>query len=645
LKSKIINYLPYLVAIFIATNALFASFGKWLFAPEDVKTFIAMIGVFPLLLVWSLFYGGKNNFTIVKSNLYLPIALFLIWCFYSLTYAVDTASASYITYQYATMIAVFFLTANTFKNIAQIKFFLNFLLLVVVLVIILAALQFYLPLNLTVQNFVYQAVTPAGTFGNKNMLGHFLVIMLPIAFSLALLSNKTIKVIIYTLIAVLIATMLIHINTRATWISSFVVLTMLVFFVFINKNNFGKQFFKQKILIFVFGFALWFVFINTDANGFKWRFDSVSERIESTIKHQNPRIPMWANTLVMIADNPALGVGVGGWRNAYPKYYDSVLKDSTFNESVRAERVHNEYLEMISGVGLIGFAIFLWAAFLIVKTILKVLKSKNTIKSEFYLILGIGLSIVGYSINAFFSFPVRVFFPAFLIMAFVGIIVAVYNKSQQIQFWQFSRQFGYLLSVPIIMLGVIFAWQSYNTLLSVNYHYEAQAYEHGKSNEYRSMVFKKLLKSIYYNPENSIALSRLGGRTIRLGHFEKGIDLVEKSLKTRPYHDASLLRLAMAYDVSGKKDMAIKTLHRILAFDKRSVKAHGQLARLYSKTGDRKNALKHKDLMDKWMLYFKDRKGFGPYDKLQNYVDKELAKKELAKSNLSGVPTSNQNPE
>jgi O-antigen ligase len=632
-KRFLVNYLPYLVAIFIATNALFASFGKWLFAPEDVKTFIAMLGVFPLLLVWSLFYGGKNNFTIIKSNLYLPIALFLIWCFYSLTYAVDTASASYITYQYATMIAVFFLTANTFKNIAQIKFFLNFLLLVVVLVIILAALQFYLPLNLTVQNFVYQAVVPAGTFGNKNMLGHFLVIMLPIAFSLALLSNKTIKVIIYTLIAVLIATMLVHINTRATWISSFVVLTMLMFFVFINKNNFGKQFFKKKILVFMLGFILWFVLINTDANGFKWRFDSISDRIETTIKTQNARIPIWANTLVMIADNPVLGIGVGGWRNAYPKYYDSILKDVAFNESVRSERAHNEYLEMISGVGLIGFAIFLWTAFLIVKIILKILKSKNTTKSEFYLILGIGLSIVGYSINAFFSFPVRVFFPAFLIMAFVGLLIskpcfgeARLRRSKASNNIKFSRQFGYLLSIPIFMLGVIFAWQSYNTLLSVNYHYEAQAYEHGKSNEYRSMVFKKLLKSIYYNPENSIALSRLGGRTIRLGHFEKGIDLVEKSLKTRPYHDASLLRLAMAYDVSDKKDMAIKTLHRILAFDKRSVKAHGQLARLYSKTGDRKNALKHKDLMDKWMLYFKDRNGFGPYDKLREYVDKELKK-------------------
>jgi O-antigen ligase len=618
LKSKIINYLPYLVAIFVATNALFASFGKWLFAPEDVKTFVAMIGVFPFLVLWAVFYGEKNHFTIVKTKLYLPISLFLIWCFISLTYSTDSQSASYITYQYATMIAAFFLVANTFTTSNHIKYFLNFVLLIAFLISILAALQFYYPNNFNIQNFIYQAVKPAGTFGNKNMLGHFLVISFALSLTFAI-SSKTIKTtIIYTLLVVIFATMMIHINTRATWIASFVILFFMVVYLFKFKE-FNTQFNTNKIIIFTLGIILWFGLINTNHNGFKWRFDGISDRISQTANTQNPRIPMWVNTLEMIKDNPLIGSGIGGWENQYIKYYDRVLKDSTFNENIRAERVHNEYLAMLAGVGIIGFLLFLWGVFYVFKIALNNLKNNN--KEDKYLTLAITLAIIGFGVNAFFSFPIRVFFPGFLIMSLLGLLVVLQNKVKTTNnYFYFSKQFGYLLSVPIIMLGVIFSWKSYNILLSTNYYYESQALIYGNSS--KPIIIDRLLKSVYHNPENADALSLLGERAIRSGKFEKGVDLVQKALTIKPYNDFSLLRLAMAYDVKGDKDNSIKTLHRILEFDKRNVKAHGQLARLYFEKGNFEKGQKHKKLMLKWNEYFKGRNGFGPYDKLIDYVEK-----------------------
>jgi len=69
----------------------------------------------------------------------------------------------------------------------------------------------------------------------------------------------------------------------------------------------------------------------------------------------NPRIPVWINTLEMIKDHPFLGVGVSQWQVNYPLYFDRRSKDVLFNEKTQLKRVHNDYLEQYSNLGLIGF--------------------------------------------------------------------------------------------------------------------------------------------------------------------------------------------------------------------------------------------------------------------------------------------------
>ena len=88
-----------------------------------------------------------------------------------------------------------------------------------------------------------------------------------------------------------------------------------------------------------------------------------------SIEGGNSRIPLWINTIEMIKDHPLIGVGVDQWSEHYPLYYDKTIKDVAFNEKTRLQRVHNEYIETLASVGLIGYAFLLWMLFYIVRYI------------------------------------------------------------------------------------------------------------------------------------------------------------------------------------------------------------------------------------------------------------------------------------
>ncbi|HDS16243.1 MAG TPA: O-antigen ligase family protein [Proteobacteria bacterium] len=68
----------------------------------------------------------------------------------------------------------------------------------------------------------------------------------------------------------------------------------------------------------------------------------------------------WGNTLMMIKENPVLGVGPGNWRFTYPLYYQSFAKDPLFNYKMQVRRAHNDYLQLAAECGIPALLVFLW---------------------------------------------------------------------------------------------------------------------------------------------------------------------------------------------------------------------------------------------------------------------------------------------
>src|SRR6185369_10218160 len=64
------------------------------------------------------------------------------------------------------------------------------------------------------------------------------------------------------------------------------------------------------------------------------------------------RIQLFAGTLKLIADRPVFGSGLGSWEWVYRKYKHPSIQD-------HPEHTHNEFLNLASDYGLIGFLLLL----------------------------------------------------------------------------------------------------------------------------------------------------------------------------------------------------------------------------------------------------------------------------------------------
>ena len=66
----------------------------------------------------------------------------------------------------------------------------------------------------------------------------------------------------------------------------------------------------------------------------------------------------------MFAAHPILGVGLGGYWTGITAYHDA-------SGRMTPQEAHNDYLELLSSGGLIGFAIGVWFVVVMVRTIRK----------------------------------------------------------------------------------------------------------------------------------------------------------------------------------------------------------------------------------------------------------------------------------
>lgn len=630
------NKITYLIFGLIAFTALVAPFSHvarldsveyfaLIVAPEQLKTFYFAVVMFPMLIIFTLKQGFSSAFTIVKTNFYLPILAFLVYCVITFYWAPHLESATNLTTQYLFMALSFFLIINLIKNKIEIINFFNIIIFIAVIASILGLLQYYFYDNIDVSEFIRQAVPPASTFGNKNMLVHFLVLSFPISIGLAVFSTSNKKTFIYTLASVIIALIMMHTKTRAGWVAGIMQIILFIFFLIIDnkrhKTNpfqslaLSKQGFIEarlqtlqirvtKIAILIGGVLLWLILINYTQNGWEWNFGNIAQRVNDTIGQSNGRIPAWVNTLEMIKDNFWFGVGSGSWQHEYALYYDMVIPDVVYNENVRLERLHNDYLEVFANVGLVGFSFLIVLLIMIIKTTYKLLKSSNyQVRQIDVMII---LALVGFSVSAMFSFPLRVLFPGVLVMIYIAFIVHLSSSKNQ-QYYQFSFSFGKLLVVPLLMLTFMFSWMGFNRVIST--HYDKLSEQLSEIGAHRKAFFSALT-ALSYDPYNYQTLFLLARTSLRIGKIDKAIELLERVHKLNPRFDQPLLVLALAYLRGGQNQKAIKALHKLLKLDPRKVKAHAMMTQIYIKEKDVENVKKYHELMLKWAEYFKDRDGF-----------------------------------
>jgi O-antigen ligase len=490
---------------------------------------------------------------------------------------------------------------------------LNVLVAALLFISTIGLLQYYFTDNGFIQNLFFQRSPPAATFVNKNMASHFMVMALPISLVLFLFANKRLYTVLYSIVFFLGAWYLLYIQARQAYLAVIVEFLALVLFLGLDfwKNKprsvlHSLYLRKNKSFLAIMVLVSLSIAGNFTNKGWNANDEKIKRLSAISVEGGNSRIPLWINTIEMIKDYPLIGVGVDQWSEHYPLYYDKVAKDVAFNESTQLQRVHNEYIETLASVGLIGYVFLLWALFYIVSYIVRTLSDVNN-KSRL-ITLSSALGMLGFAVVAFFSFPIQSYLPAFMLMFFVA-IVAQSHDSPTDSILKIKDKY-YLSSLVVAAL----------LLYSSNFIYKLLAAEHlyGKSvdsyniEDYDSGLDysskARLLNSDVwkYHDMNAVFL-------MRKDRFREAVILLKRANSISPNNIFSLFNLQESYARLGDIKQQMIVLEKILEIDPLNVKASSILVRAFYIQKKYKEATIEYKRTKKNFEYFKGRNGFGPY--------------------------------
>ena len=131
------------------------------------------------------------------------------------------------------------------------------------------------------------------------------------------------------------------------------------------------------------------------------------------------RNEIWRATLKMFAAHPIAGVGLGGYWIAITAFHDA-------SGSLTPQEAHNEYLELLSSGGVIGLAIGVWFAVMVIRRIRLVLHhDRSHIRAVRF---GAILAIAGVVVHSLVDFGLHMMSNALIFMGLIVIATVSINK-------------------------------------------------------------------------------------------------------------------------------------------------------------------------------------------------------------------------
>lgn len=610
-----------LLSATVGLIALLAFFSPSDYSPITLKSSIGISLILVLFLAW--FYRNilaKNSFFIKSNLLYIPIAVFLIWAAVSSFWSVNIFYTVTTLAQLVSYAMLYFLVYNLLKYKYQVNFILIAFIVVGTIVSIIGLIQFYFVENSFIQSFFTQGAWPASTFGNKNFAMHIIVMVVPIVIIYLLTANLVRSVWILALILLINLAYWGLSFTRAAWISVAVQLFFLLFFILFNKNK--PMFMKLKLIkhkifsSFVVLISMMVILTSNPNANMQPHNGSVKERIQSiSTESANPRIPAWINTIEMISDQPLIGVGVGQWPVIYPMYHDRRAFDVILNETTTLKHLHNEYLELFANYGLIGYIFIIWVFISSALMLLRVLKSnRNTANA-----LIIFLSLLGFLIESFFSFPIKAYYPMLFVIIMLALLSHIYDlsylngKTYKYRYDKNTVVKKYIVNIFfafLMIFSVVIFYFSYSWALSEKYREYAYVFERNhdyglaKSAAMRSKNYLSFLPDI----QNIVGTSELN-----LGNYKKAIESLMKSINYQPYQSNALFNLSLAYRSLNNFQKELEVLETLTKINPNHFRAHAAMARIYYVLNDLDMANMAYNKMKLYFFKQKDRAGFLPH--------------------------------
>ena len=133
---------------------------------------------------------------------------------------------------------------------------------------------------------------------------------------------------------------------------------------------------------------------------------------EASMRAGVSRNEIWRATLKMFASHPVTGVGLGGYWIGITAYHDA-------SGLMTPQEAHNDYLELLSSGGLVGLAIGIWFAFMVIRAARANLAMHTGYTRA--LRLGAILGIIGVAAHSLVDFGLHIMVNAIVFLSLVMI--------------------------------------------------------------------------------------------------------------------------------------------------------------------------------------------------------------------------------
>ena len=378
----------FVCAVFaICIVALIESLVSGSFKIEGGSVLLPMLALAALAFVQTLSLGSYE------------VAGFSVWN----TISADSYQTRFFTLQMLALTAclgLFYRYANDERRIRVLVY--------TILAVAIASALFGILRHTTQQQigFVLPLLKPAqgyGQFINKNHFAYLMEMAFGLGLGLALAGGvKKDRLPIYFALLLPIWTALVLSNSRGGILAMLVQIIVAALFL-MSRQSVALR--AALVIVLVVGILFGTLWVGGDR--LASNFEAATNEL-STTRAGASRNEIWRATLKMFAAHPILGVGLSGYWLGITAYHDA-------SGLMTPQEAHNDYLELLSSGGVIGFAIGVWFAVAVVRAARRNLLAGNmpTIR------LGAILGIVGVAAHSLVDFGLHILVNAIVFLALI----------------------------------------------------------------------------------------------------------------------------------------------------------------------------------------------------------------------------------
>jgi O-antigen ligase len=298
--------------------------------------------------------------------------------------------------KFIAFLIVFFVPLNVFAKKRQFKrAFFTIIFLGLTLAFYGVAKKYFILGKATTESF--------STFGNRNHYAGYMVMVAPLAISYAIYCENKFKRVIFSFIGVIICASIFLSLSRAGSLSLLFSLLIMVLVMIKEK--------RLKNTFWIIGISILLAALLASIAGIA----AIEERFTQFWQGLSVRGEVVRDSLSMVKDFPLFGIGWGNFRYVFPLYQKFAISPNYY------KYLHNDHLQLIVEVGLVGAALYFAFLFKVFWEIFAKLKNRHDYFTKSFVLGGL-CGLLAVIFHSFFDFNFHIPAISFLFWLMLGLV-------------------------------------------------------------------------------------------------------------------------------------------------------------------------------------------------------------------------------